>query len=408
MRIVPVFLFALIMFVTFGVSNGENYNLPYDGGRYYGVSCEAGDTSQGCEAHAATGADPEAVDFRTPGDTVLRASESGIATISEGWNGGYGNRVTLAHENGEETEYNHVGTCADELVDGCHSSNDDFIGGFLVSNNEYVFRGEKIADSGNTGNSDGPHLHFVRRDDAGNSIIITPISDIVDLRSNWGIEDTGPIYLSDNYLRDLVDGETRFSFPNHSNQGWNPSNDAQSYVHQADVNTIGVDVTGSNPGFVGPGYSRNILGRNVVVWFSAKVIGNGDPQNDGKVWIKDETGSWNNEVDITWVNFEGTARIYNPNEYNVYQADFSNVRENLFVRQLSLELSEGTDVIGSKWVIDWIKVFERPYRFVFAGHNAAGWTCGFDTEAYTDTESPDSFSARVIAPPAEGNIGTGK
>ncbi len=63
--------------------------------------------------------------------TVIRAS----------WYGGYGNCVMVDHGGGIVTLYAHASR-------------------ILVSKGQYVSRGEKIAEIGNTGNSFGAHLHF--------------------------------------------------------------------------------------------------------------------------------------------------------------------------------------------------------------------------------------------------------
>ena len=66
--------------------------------------------------------------------------------VASGWNGGYGKICLIDHGNGYETLYAH-----------CREVN--------VKPGQYINRGEKIAASGNTGKSTGPHLHFeVRKD----------------------------------------------------------------------------------------------------------------------------------------------------------------------------------------------------------------------------------------------------
>jgi len=78
-----------------------------------------------------------ATDFRQP----VFASDSGTVVFS-GWDDtGYGYFVILDHGNGYKTTYGH------------NEAN-------LVSAGQTVFKGQQIAESGNTGNSTGNHLDF--------------------------------------------------------------------------------------------------------------------------------------------------------------------------------------------------------------------------------------------------------
>lgn len=91
------------------------------------------------------GAFHSGIDFGAPAGTDILAAEDGVVIVS-GWYGGYGNTVIINHgtdEQGRElwTLYGH----ASKLV---------------VSVNETVKRGQKIAEVGTTGRSTGNHLHF--------------------------------------------------------------------------------------------------------------------------------------------------------------------------------------------------------------------------------------------------------
>ena len=82
----------------------------------------------------------QGVDWSTPTGTSVMASCGG--TVSKaGWANGYGYCVFIDHEDGKQTRYGHLSKV-------------------LVKSGQKVKQGEKIALSGNTGVSTGPHLHF--------------------------------------------------------------------------------------------------------------------------------------------------------------------------------------------------------------------------------------------------------
>ncbi|MBE5949866.1 MAG: LysM peptidoglycan-binding domain-containing protein [Lachnospiraceae bacterium] len=80
------------------------------------------------------------IDYGISTGTKVMASCGG-KVVQAGWNGGYGYCITIQHANGIKTRYAHLSKV-------------------LVSVGQYVSQGQKIALSGNTGNSTGPHLHF--------------------------------------------------------------------------------------------------------------------------------------------------------------------------------------------------------------------------------------------------------
>lgn len=76
-------------------------------------------------------------------NTPIRAAAAGVVIIADtqGWNGGYGKYIKIAHDNGTITLY-------------AHSSQ------LLVIPGEIVTKGQTIALVGSTGNSTGCHIHF--------------------------------------------------------------------------------------------------------------------------------------------------------------------------------------------------------------------------------------------------------
>ncbi len=82
------------------------------------------------------------LDIAAPKGTPIYAAGSGkITTSSYGWNGGYGNYVVIDHGSGVTTAYGH-----------CSS--------LVAKYGQKVNKGDLIAYVGNTGDSQGNHLHF--------------------------------------------------------------------------------------------------------------------------------------------------------------------------------------------------------------------------------------------------------
>ncbi|MBQ3163787.1 MAG: M23 family metallopeptidase [Lachnospiraceae bacterium] len=80
------------------------------------------------------------VDWALPIGTAVVASNAGTVTKA-GWASGYGYAVYIKHADGRETRYAHLSKV-------------------LVKAGQTVSQGQRIALSGNTGRSTGPHLHF--------------------------------------------------------------------------------------------------------------------------------------------------------------------------------------------------------------------------------------------------------
>ncbi len=80
------------------------------------------------------------VDWATPIGTTVVASSAGTVARA-GWGSGYGYVVYINHADGRQTRYAHLSKV-------------------LVKAGDRVAQGERIALSGNTGRSSGPHVHF--------------------------------------------------------------------------------------------------------------------------------------------------------------------------------------------------------------------------------------------------------
>ncbi|MBM7166974.1 transglycosylase family protein [Streptomyces sp. G44] len=96
------------------------------------------------------------VDFAVPTGTSVRAVAAG-QVVSAGWGGSYGYQVVLRHTDGKYSQYAHLSALS-------------------VRAGQKVGAGQRIARSGSTGNSTGPHLHFEVRTGPGFGADIDPLA----------------------------------------------------------------------------------------------------------------------------------------------------------------------------------------------------------------------------------------
>ena len=83
-----------------------------------------------------------ALDYGVPVGTIVYAAADGVVISRGSLSGSYGNYLVIQHTNGLRTWYAHGN------------------GVFYVSVGDTVSKGQAIMQSGNSGNSSGPHLHF--------------------------------------------------------------------------------------------------------------------------------------------------------------------------------------------------------------------------------------------------------
>lgn len=86
------------------------------------------------------GAQHRGIDIARPSNYTIKATDNGVVTFA-GWDGTYGNKIVVNHNNGYETIYAHLSS-------------------ITVSVGQVVGQGSKIGIMGSTGNSTGTHLHF--------------------------------------------------------------------------------------------------------------------------------------------------------------------------------------------------------------------------------------------------------
>ncbi|MFF4492167.1 M23 family metallopeptidase [Streptomyces sp. NPDC001544] len=100
-------------------------------------------------------------DFAVPIGTEVVAAHGGTVVKAGGWGAGdgpaYGNAIVIKHADGQYSQYAHL-----SRVD--------------VRVGQVVTTGQHIAESGNTGNTTGPHLHFEIRTTPNYGSAIDPVA----------------------------------------------------------------------------------------------------------------------------------------------------------------------------------------------------------------------------------------
>lgn len=125
---------AIAKIVERGTKIPPTYIKPISGGRLSSGFGKRAAPKKGASTYH------KGVDWATPKGTTVKASCGGTVAKA-GWGSGYGYVVYINHADGRQTRYGHLSK-------------------ILVSVGQQVSQGQKIALSGNTGVSTGPHLHF--------------------------------------------------------------------------------------------------------------------------------------------------------------------------------------------------------------------------------------------------------
>ena len=129
-----IVLEAVPKIVERGTKIPPTYIKPISGGRLSSKFGKRSAPTRGASTYH------KGVDWATPVGTAVMASASGTVAKA-GWGRGYGYVVYINHPDGRQTRYGHLSKV-------------------LVSAGQKVSQGDKIALSGNTGVSSGPHIHF--------------------------------------------------------------------------------------------------------------------------------------------------------------------------------------------------------------------------------------------------------
>ena len=129
-----VYAEAVAKVVERGTKIPPTYIKPISGGRLSsGFGARSAPTKGASTYH-------KGIDWATPIGTTVMASNTGTV-VTAGWTSGYGYAVYINHDDGKQTRYGHLSKV-------------------LVKPGQRVSQGERIALSGNTGITTGPHIHF--------------------------------------------------------------------------------------------------------------------------------------------------------------------------------------------------------------------------------------------------------
>ena len=129
-----VYAEAVPKIVERGTKIPPTYIKPISGGRLSsGFGARSAPTKGASTNH-------KGIDWAVPIGTSVVASNTGTVAFA-GWASGYGYAVYINHADGRQTRYGHLSKV-------------------LVKTGQSVSQGERIALSGNTGRSTGPHVHF--------------------------------------------------------------------------------------------------------------------------------------------------------------------------------------------------------------------------------------------------------
>lgn len=125
---------AVAKIVKRGTKIPPTYIKPLSGGRLSSGFGKRSRPTKGASTYH------KGIDWATPTGTAVFASCGGTVAKA-GWGSGYGYVVYINHADGRQTRYGHLSKV-------------------LVKAGQTVKQGEKIALSGNTGVTSGPHVHF--------------------------------------------------------------------------------------------------------------------------------------------------------------------------------------------------------------------------------------------------------
>ena len=167
------------------------------------------------------------IDFKTDGvegKSVVAVADGYVSRVSQSPTG-YGLALYVTHPNGTTSVYGHLSRFRKDIADFVfaerHRLKQSRVDLFCKPDQFIVKRGEEIAKSGNTGSSQGPHLHFEIRDAKTQKTINT-----ISQRIYKPKDDISPLIMKIHY----VEVDTVRGVPCHSKL-------ATYTVNKADANT---------------------------------------------------------------------------------------------------------------------------------------------------------------------------
>ncbi|WP_395064567.1 M23 family metallopeptidase [Flavobacterium sp.] len=167
MKFLPIFLFLTLTIVAQNQYPSNDFRLPLD------IPMQlSGNFGELRPNHFHAG-----FDFKTnqkEGLNVYAACDGYISRIKIS-TAGYGKAIYITHPNGYTTVYGHlqkaVGKIQDKIIELQYANTNYEIEAFFKPDELPIKKGDIIALSGNTGGSEGPHLHFEFRDNKTEKII---------------------------------------------------------------------------------------------------------------------------------------------------------------------------------------------------------------------------------------------
>jgi len=193
-------IIALVAMVT--IANAQTYGIEEG---YFEAPLNIPLVASGSFGELRTNHFHTGVDFKTQGREGLDvfASAKGYVSRIKVSSGGYGNALYIDHPNGFTTVYGHLKSF-NRVIDTYlkreqYSKRLSEVDLIVPENLISVNKGETIGQSGNTGSSQGPHLHYEIRETASEH----PINPLL---FGFDMEDTNAPEISDLLVYKFVDG----------------------------------------------------------------------------------------------------------------------------------------------------------------------------------------------------------